>query len=398
MSKNKQITRPCYTLVMDGKKAELTLYGEIVESQPVDWWTGEPIDGQFIILKVFLNDLETIKGAELLTIHLNSVGGDAYSSLAIHNRLRELARDGTETVCIVDGVAMSGGSLIMCACDTVKANPSSIVMIHDCWRYVWDMANSSDLRKMADEMDVTNNAQAEIYVRKTGKPMEEIRGMMSDSTYMSGREAVENGFADELLDDAADPEISISSDMRTLFTRGHSMRIAAMGELPKSIKVVEPEGSVSTCGDNCVDINQPESSGNEGGTHMTLEELRQSDPEAAAALLAEAQASVSQEATATERQRMADIDAIASLFDTETVNAAKYGNPCTAQEMCYRAAQESAKQGKAFMTNLAADHEESGAESVPAAHAPEEEEKPLTAEDRKAAGKAMSKKLSGEKE
>ena len=131
---------------------------------------------------------------------------------------------------------------------------------------------------------------------------------------------------------------------------------------------------------------------------MTLEELRQSDPEAAAALLAEAQASVSQEATATERQRMADIDAIASLFDTETVNAAKYGNPCTAQEMCYRAAQESAKQGKAFMTNLAADHEESGAESVPAAHAPEEEEKPLTAEDRKAAGKAMSKKLSGEKE
>ena len=130
---------------------------------------------------------------------------------------------------------------------------------------------------------------------------------------------------------------------------------------------------------------------------MTLEELRQSDPEAAEALLAEAQARVShEEAVAAERQRIADIDAIASLFDADVVNAAKYGNPCTAQEMCYRAAQESAKQGKAFMANLQADNEDSGAEKVTAAHAPEEEEKPQTAEDRKAAGKAMSKKLSGE--
>ena len=398
MSKKIQrINRPCYTLAVNEKKAELTMYGEIVESQPISWWSGEPIDGQFIVLSDFLKDLEQIRGLDELTIHLNSVGGDAYSSLAIHNRLRELSRDGTALTCVVDGVAMSGGSLIMCACDTVKANPASIVMIHDCWRFVWDMANSNDLRKMADEMDVTNNAQAEIYVRKTGKTMEEIRAMMSDETYMSGREAVDNGFADEILDDAEDPEISVSADMRTLFTRGHSMRIAALGELPKAIKVVEPEGSVPTCGDNGVDINQPDDSGNEGGSLMTLEVLRQSDPEAAAALLAEAQASVSHdEAVAAERQRIADIDAVASLFDADTVNAAKYTSPCTAQEMCYRAAQESAKQGKAFMANLQADHEESGAGNVPAAPAPESEEKPLTAEDRKAAGKAMSKKLSGE--
>ena len=287
---SKQIKRPCYTLALDEKKAELTMYGEIVESQPIGWWTGEPIEGQFIILKDFLADLENIKGLDELTIHLNSVGGDAYSSLAIHNRLRELSRDGTALVCFVDGVAMSGGSLIMCACDTVKANPSSIVMIHNCWRFVWDMANSSDLRKMADEMDVTNNAQAEIYVRKTGKPMEEIRAMMTAETYMSGREAVENGFADELLDDAEDPEIAVSADMRTLYAGGHSMRIAALGELPKAIKVV-PEATGpddgQADGESGDDINQPESSGEKtGGNPMTLEELRQSDPEAAEALLA----------------------------------------------------------------------------------------------------------------
>ena len=194
--------RPCYTLaVVDGASAELTMYGEIVETQPTDWW-GDPIDGQFIILSEFLKDLEEIKGCSELTIHMNSVGGDAYASISIHNRLRELAKDGMNITCVVDGVAMSGGSLIMCAADKVKVNPSSIIMIHDCWTYVWKSANSSDLRKLADSLDVINESQAEIYVRKTGKNTEEVRQMMTATSYMTGRKAVEKGFADELIEDA----------------------------------------------------------------------------------------------------------------------------------------------------------------------------------------------------
>ena len=133
---------------------------------------------------------------------------------------------------------------------------------------------------------------------------------------------------------------------------------------------------------------------------MTLEELRQSDPEAAEALIAEAQASVSHEdAVRAERQRIAEIDAVASLFDAETVNAAKYGeNPCTAQEMTYRAAQEMAKQGKTFLAQMQSDYQESGADGVSSAPAASEEDKPMTAEDRRAAGAAMAKKLAGENE
>ena len=79
------LTRPCYTLSVAGKHVDLTMYGQIVESQPVDWWTGEPVKGQFIILQDFLADLENIKDAETITIHMNSVGGDGYSAIAIHN-------------------------------------------------------------------------------------------------------------------------------------------------------------------------------------------------------------------------------------------------------------------------------------------------------------------------
>lgn len=399
--------RQAYTMaVVENKHAEMTLYGDIVETRPIDWWTDEPVEGNFIIQDEFLNDLESIKGCEDLTIHLNSCGGDAFVSIAIHNRLRELSDAGMDITCIVDGAAMSGGSLIMCAADHVKVNPSSLILIHDCWSFAWDRFNSSKLRKLADDLDVINESQAEIYARKSGMDVGEIREMMTAETMMTGRSAVNKGLADELLE-ADDADVAVSADHKTLIACGRKMRFAAMGELPEGIKVVESspdEGSMTTDGTEPEDGGDkiaPEASGkNEGGIPMTLEELRQSDPEAAEALIAEAQASVShEEAIRAERQRIAEIDAVASLFDAETVNAAKYGeNPCTAQEMTYRAAQEMAKQGKTFLSQMQADYQESGADGVSSAPAASEEDKPMTAEDRRAAGAAMAKKLSGENE
>ena len=126
---------------------------------------------------------------------------------------------------------------------------------------------------------------------------------------------------------------------------------------------------------------------------MTLEELRVSDPEAYAAMLAEAQAAADQTAVQAERQRIADIDAVAALYDDDTVRAAKYGDQaCTAQEMTYRAAVEAAKQGKRWMDDAQADFRESGAAKVSASPA-EDDEHPMTEEERRAAGKAMSQKL-----
>lgn len=398
MSKPKKqvFNRQAYTLaVVDGKHAEMTLYGDIVETRPIDWWTDEPVPGNFITQDEFLADLETIKGAEDLTIHLNSCGGDAYVSFAIHNRLRELADAGMDITCIVDGAAMSGGSLIMCAADTVKVNPSSLILIHDCWSYAWDRFNSTKLRKLADDLDVINESQAEIYVRKTGMEVSEIRQMMAKETMMTGRKAADLGFADELLE-ATDTNVSVSADHRTLYACGRKMRVAAMAKLPEGLPVHEEIESVTETSDGEDNIT-PETSGRkEGGITMTLEELRQSDPEAAEALLAEAQASVShEEAVSGERQRIAEIDAVASLFDADTVNAAKYTNPCTAQEMCYRAAQEMAKSGKTFLSQMKADYEESGADDITSATASDEDNNPMTADERRAAGAAMAKKLTG---
>ena len=52
------VRRACYAMTnADGNEAEISMYGDIVESQPINYWTGEPVEGSFIIQDEFLKDL-----------------------------------------------------------------------------------------------------------------------------------------------------------------------------------------------------------------------------------------------------------------------------------------------------------------------------------------------------
>ena len=235
------IKKSVYALAsVDGENATLTMYGDIYEKRPVDWWTDEPIEGDFILLDEFLDDLEEIRRCRSLTIRMNSYGGDANVANVIHNRLRELARDGMETVCIVDGVAMSGGSLIMCACDRVEVNPSSLIMIHNAWGFFYGGYNAAELLELAAQLEAFDKMQASIYERKTGLSQEQILGMMAETTYMTGAEAVEKGFADALLEDAETLAIAASQDGRSLYIGSRTFHLAPGMTAPAALKKIEP--------------------------------------------------------------------------------------------------------------------------------------------------------------
>lgn len=353
------IQRPCYAMAStDGQNADITMYGQIVETQPIDWWTDEPIPGQYIIESEFLNDLAQIEGCSQITIRMDSLGGDAGVSILIHNRLRELAAKGKNLVCIVDGVAMSGGSLIMCACDTVKVNPSSLVMIHKCWSHVWGNYNADELRKAADANDAWDKSQVSIYKRKTGMSETVLLHMMADTTYMTGKEAVEKGFANELLDDAEPVAISASADRHTIFAKGHALRLPGV-KLPDSIplaKATAPAAAANTPA-------APAAQSNEGGQSTMA---NNANPTPATPAAENPQAAIDA-AVSAERNRLAEIDSVASLFDPALVQEAKYGETaCDARELAFRAAKAAAAQGHEFLKNLAADNAASGAQSVEA--------------------------------
>ena len=386
------IRRACYAMAMgsNSDEAEIVMYGEIVESQPLDYH-GDPIDGSYIIQKDFLDDLNDVvrSGAKKLKIRMDSLGGDAGVSILIHNRLRELAGEGIHITCIVDGVAMSGGSLIMCAADTVIVNPSSLVMIHKCWSFIWGGYNADELRAMAKQNDAWDQAQINIYNRKTGLSETVISHMMSDTTYMTGKEALEKGFADEITEEEV--PIAASADRRSFIVKGHQASLAHGMKVPENIPTVSAAPSV--------DINKkqpdPDTGSNEGGNPMAtnLEELRAENAQLASQIESEVRAAVSAEsagaieqATEAERKRISEIDEIARLYDEETVREAKYGDhPCSAQEMAFRAASKAAKSGGAFMANAKADSDASNTAQVGASAAPDEGNK---SEDVKADAKA----------
>ena len=452
---NNRYTRqyPGFRVQMADADAELELYGEIVETQPVDWWTDEPLDGNWIVQSEVLDELKKLKsaGARKLTLRVNSIGGDAGVAITIHNRLREMQRDGLEVTCVVDGVAMSGGSLIMCACDTVRINPASLVMIHKCWSYFWGGFNADELRQMADSCDAYDRAQASIYSRKTGLSQTKVLHMMGETTYMTGEDAVEQGFADELLTDAQPVSMAASAAAGTVTVNGRTMRVekrtarkleetlagaaqpqSEVGSGKSEVNSAQPTGapggsSVAAGGRDCntagvcrvtdtaevcrvtgtaedgdgaeifnselripnselekvstgegpEDINNdvPAETGEEGGKTMArnLEELRAENPELAAQVEADVRAGLTADTNAAveaERSRIREIDEIAGLYPTATVTEAKYGAPCTAQEMAFRAAQQAAKTGSTLMTAVMADaNGEGGANAVKAADA-----------------------------
>ena len=138
----------------------------------------------------------------------------------------------------------------------------------------------------------------------------------------------------------------------------------------------------------------------------TVEELRVEYPELTAQLEAEARAAATPAPSATaegdgeadpaqaERQRIQEIDALASLYDAESIREAKYGeHPCTAQELAYRMAQKAAQQGKNYMSALESDTGASGAQQVGAASSEGATAGELTPEQRMAMGRADAKAL-----
>ena len=397
------IRRSCYAMVNEnGSTVEITMYGEIVESHPTDWWTGELLPGSYITQDEFLNDLTTVtaSGCNKIVLRMNSYGGDAGVSIVIHNRIRELAQKGIETVCIVDGVAMSGGSLIMCSCDTVKLHPSSLVMIHKAAVGMRGYYNADELRSAAVQNDAWDKAQISIYSRKCNLSDTEISHMMSKTTYLSAKDAVDKGFADEFIEDAEPLEIVANAQRTTLFVRGQKYHLARGMAAPESIPI-------TTASQADVNNNTSAETDSEGGNKpmaKNLEELRTENPELAAQVESDVRAAVSAEhensatnATNAERQRLAEIDQIAHLYDDETVRKAKYDEPCSAKEMAFRAAQAAAKTGGAFMAGVKSDYEASGASGVGAAPADNGNggAEPTTPEAKQAEARASVKALLG---
>ena len=92
---------------------------------------------------------------------------------------------------------------------------------------------------------------------------------------------------------------------------------------------------------------------------------------------------------AAERARIQAIDEIApNILDKKLVEDSKYGHPCSAQELAFRAMKAQAAQGGAHLAGTAADYKDSGIAKVQTPAAPTKETDPDSPEAITAQAKA----------
>ena len=349
-------------------EGEITLYGDVMSQQPTNWWTGEPEPGLYITPEGFLEDLADVKDKAHITVKLNSCGGDLYTGIAIHNALKALSGD---VNVIVEGIAASAASVIMCAGDTVTVYPGSLIMIHGVSVMLWDSLNIQDMKQLIKGMDASERAVAEIYSGKTGLGVDTLRSMMTKETWMTGREALDKGFADAITE-GEDPDMSMSADRKILYVNGVSHNIEGLHNVPGSIPIQKSAKPARRPAANRRPTNKSAIKTTEGGkNHMTLEELRAQEPDLVAQIEQNARNGLQDQAAVNgaveaERNRIKEIDLIAaSVPDPQMVQDAKYGDhPCTAQELCFQVMKQSAAEGKNFLEAFAADGKASGTAAI----------------------------------
>ncbi|WWG64124.1 head maturation protease, ClpP-related [Pseudomonas poae] len=145
----------------------------------------------------FVQDLRAMDdGASPVIVAFNSIGGDLFDGLAIHNALSRLGERCTGRI---DALAASAASVAVCGAHRVVIAANAMLMIHN--PYTFTGGDAEDFRRVADVLDQTLEAIIAAYKAKAPDIDEaELRRMVNAETWLTANEAVALGLADEVGD------------------------------------------------------------------------------------------------------------------------------------------------------------------------------------------------------
>ncbi len=332
--------KPYNFVELEDNSVEITMYGNVVQDRPTDFWTGEPIPGLFIVLNEFLQDLEKIKEKEKIIVRINSGGGELYAAISIYNRLKELKN----VITIVDGLAASAASVILQAGKIRKVYAGSQVMIHGASLFLYGSYNIQGLEEKKKSLEAANHAALQSYLERTGLEIEQIKEDMEITSWMTGKEVIEKGYADELIADKK-MELMVDQKEATLYVNQIPMCTQMFLEMPKNLKKIE------------------------GEEKMDLKELKEKYPNLVQQIQEDGKEQVQnqiEQALQKERERLKAIEEIEPIIgDKELVKAAKFGeNKMTAQDLAFVAMKKQAELGENFFRSMVEDTKKSGVNQV----------------------------------
>lgn len=313
--------------------AELILYGEIASES---WW------GDEVTPRQFSDDLKALGDVQEIVVRINSPGGDVFAANAIFTRLKDHPAFITVKI---DGWAASSATIIAAAGDKVLVARNGVVMYHNPAMGLRGYYTAKDLEKQQEALAVIKNSIVNSYAMKTGKSTEEITAIMDAETWYTGAEAVEMGFADELMFEEAQTEVQ---DGSCVVVNSVAFDVSAFRSVPTALLNSRPARN----GGGFADTFKPEKK--ESATEMeikTVEELEKAYPE----LVNQIRSAASDSGAAAERARIKAIEETAPDGFGDIVDAAKFSAPISAEAMAVQILAAQKKQGGKFLADRETD-------------------------------------------
>lgn len=131
-----------------------------------------------------------------ITMFINSPGGSVPDGMALLDVMAAVPCP-IRTVCV--GTAASMGSLLFVCGDTRDMLPHSRLMIHD--PLVQNVSGSAlKIETVSKNLLKARETSGKIYAKVSGKTLEEIYAMTCEDTWLDAEDAIQNGFADRIID------------------------------------------------------------------------------------------------------------------------------------------------------------------------------------------------------
>lgn len=211
---------------------------------------------------------------DAIEIEVSSPGGLVTEGLEIFNLIKNYKGEKTTRLM---GLAASMASYIVLAGDKIIAEDNAVYMIHNA-RGI-GIGDHVTLRKTANIIEGLSSIFAKAYAQKSGKPIDEIKNMMNEETYLFGKEILDAGFIDEIEPAGTGPE-----DKESAIAQAHYAMNKCEQKLRESEIEDSTEKAVALIGDSDIDrtpiVNRepPKAETTNEEVRMNLDELKKEYP------------------------------------------------------------------------------------------------------------------------
>lgn len=319
--------------------AEILIYSEIVSLK----WRKEDPEITASEFNELMNKAKE-SGAKKLKLRINSPGGSVWQAVAMKTMVE--TSEFEEIDVDIEGLCASAATFFSCIAGAkVRIAEGSSFMIHNPSAGIWGTANA--MRKAAERLEKIQEGQYGMYAAKSGQTEEQIKEWMDAETWFTAKEAVESGFADEIIQSAA-IAACVSEDSMDIMREMYEHIPEEIGVSQK--QTPQKEVGIAPASGGASEYTTPNEEGNENMEikDITAEQLRQENPELYNSL-------VTQGITG-ERSRMQEIDELTDKGFEDLAQKAK-NEGTSAADFLKQVVAERKKRSADFLKQR---HEETG--------------------------------------